>query len=504
VARSSIAYEALRRRLLLLSRWFLLLYAVLAPHSIAGAQGSALVLALLWGLERWLAAGDTSLLAPASRRQEAAQRWWPLAFFWALCTVSALMSYEPRWSLDGLRSVAFMATCGIVAFWVQSRAQAWCLAWTLLLSAQVGWLYTGYQLLVGNGVRLVELSPDSPLHPYFQPGDVVLRVDGEVVRTPEDITRLVLQKPLPSSQPVSVTGRRVEIPLTAQLDRAALQTRLVLLGSAGLGIRASAPARDFRASGFFSHYVTYAEVLQILVSLALGMAWCTVGRQRRWLWGLALGLMLALGLTLSRGPTGGLIVSVGVMLYLLWREGTVSTPRVVIGLVIAGILLSSALAYAYAMRHMSVVDAREGSLFWRLVVWQEGIGLVAKHPWFGIGRYSDKLHAAEWGLYAHGDLPPGHFHNTYLQVAVWYGLPALAAYLWLLLTYVGQLLRRRRDGIALGALGALTGFAASGIAHFNLGDGEVAMVLWFVIGIALGMPVTAEPDSSLPIVRDSV
>lgn len=173
------------------------------------------------------------------------------AGIFVLCAVSALMSYEPRWSLDGLRSVAFMATCGIVAFWVQSRAQAWCLAWTLLLSAQVGLLYTGYQLLVGSGVRLVELSPDSPLHPYFQPGDVVLRVDGEVVRTPEDITRLVLQKPLPSSQPVSVTGRRIELPLTAPLDRAALQSRLALLGPAGLGIRASAPARDFRASGFF-------------------------------------------------------------------------------------------------------------------------------------------------------------------------------------------------------------------------------------------------------------
>ncbi len=489
----------------MLSRWFLLLYAVLAPHSIAGAQTSALGLALLWVLERWWATRDATCAIsaspmPASQQRESAQRWWPLAFFFAMCAVSALMSYEPRLSLDGLRSVAFMATCGIVAFWVRSHAQAWFLAWTLLLSAQVGLLYTGYQLLVGVGVRLVALTPDSPLHPYFQPGDVVLRVDGEVVRTPEDITRLVLQKPLPSSQPVRVTGRRVELPLTAQLDRAALQARLALLGPAGLGIRASAPARDFRASGFFSHYVTYAEVLQILISLALGMAWRTVGRQRWWLWGLALLLLLALGLTLSRGPTGGLIVSVGVMLYLLWRDGAVGTQRVVIGLAIAGILLSSALAYAYAMRRIAVVDPREGSLFWRLVVWQEGIGLVAKHPWFGIGRHSDRLHAAEWGLYAHGDLPPGHFHNTYLQVAVWYGLPALTAYIWLLLAYVGQLLRRMRDGIALGALGALAGFAASGMAHFNLGDGEVAMMLWFVVGIALGMPVTAEmpPDHPPP------
>lgn len=498
MAWSSITYKSLRCKLLSLSRWFLLLFAVFGPHSIAGAQGSALGLALLWVLEKWFAAGESTLFEPASRQRDAAQRWWPLAGFFALCTVSAVLSYEPRWSLDGLRSVAFMATCGIVAFWVRSHAQAWCLAWTLLLSAQIGLLYTGYQLVVGVGVRLVELAPDSPLHPYFQPGDVLLRVDGEVVRTPEDCARLVLQKPLPSNAPVRLTGRRVELPLTAQLDRTALQARLAQLGTAGLGIRASTPARDFRASGFFSHYVTYAEVLQILISLALGMAWRTLGRWRWWLWGLALLLLLVLGLTLSRGPTGGLIVSIGVMLYVLWRDGVVGTQRVVVGVAIAGILLSSALAYAYAMRRLAVVDAREGSLFWRLVVWQEGIGLVAKHPWFGIGRHSDRLHAAEWGLYAQGDLPPGHFHNTYLQVAVWYGLPALAAYFWLLLTYAGQLLRRSRDGIALGALGALTGFAASGIAHFNLGDGEVAMMLWFVVGVALGIPATGETLPSHP------
>ncbi|MGQ9896187.1 MAG: O-antigen ligase family protein [Acidobacteriota bacterium] len=495
-----MAYESLRRRLLPLSQWFLLSFALLAPHSIAGAQGSALILALLWILERWFASGESSLSTPVHRPRDTASWWWPLAFFFALCTVSAVVSYEPRWSLDGLRSVAFMATCGVVAFWVRSRAQAWCLAWTLLLSAQIGLFYTGYQLLVGGGVRIVELTPDSPLHPYFQPGDVVLRVDDEAVYTPEDIARLILQKPQPAHQPVGITGRRIELPLTVRLDRAALRSRLTQMGVSGLGIRTSTRARDFRASGFFSHYVTYAEVLQILISLALGMAWRTVGRGRWWLWGVALLLVLALGLTLSRGPTGGLIVSIGVMLYLLWRDGVVGMQRIVIGGVIAGILLSSALAYAYAMRRLAVVDAREGSLFWRLVVWQEGIGLVAKHPWFGIGRHSDKLHAAEWGLYAQGDLPPGHFHNTYLQVAVWYGLPALAAYIWLLLTYAGQLLQRSRDGLALGALGALTGFTASGLAHFNLGDGEVAMVLWFVVGMALGMPVAAEtlPDHHLP------
>lgn len=490
--------ERLRRLIPPLSGGLLALFAATVPHSIAGAQGGALALALLWLLERLLSAADADAPRPAGGRAD----WWPpLGVFFLLCTISALHSYEPRLSLDGLRSVAFMAACGVVARWVTTRAQAWRLACVMLASSQVGLLYTGYQLAVGVGVRLVELAPDSPLRPYFQPGDVLLRVDGRPVRTPDDVAQALRRPPTADDGVVRLTGRRVELPLTAQLDRRALQRRLERFGAAGLGVRRSEPARDFRASGFFSHYVTYAEVLQILISLAVGMAWRAPQAARRWLWTAAGLLLPALWLTLSRGPTGGLIVSIGVMLYVLWRDGTLRTQRVVVGGVVAGILLSGVLAYAYAMRRMAVADAREGSLFWRLVVWQEGVRLAAEHPWLGVGRQSDRLHAAEWGLYAAGDLPPGHFHNTYLQIAVWYGLPALAAYFWLLLTYFGRLLERVRDGVALGALGALAGFTVGGVAHFNLGDGEVAMALWFVLGLALGprdAPATASAAARSP------
>ncbi len=488
-------HNLLRRMIRSLSMGLLFLFAVAVPHSIAVAQGSALALALLWLLDYFLRPPDTQALPPEA--EQTADVWLPLSVFFTLCTVSALGSYEPRVSLDGLRSVAFMGSCGVVARWVATQAQAWRLACVVLASAQIGLLYTGYQLVVGVGVRLVELAPDSPLRPYFQPGDVLLQVDGHSLHTPEEIAQMLGRHTAPADQPVLFTGRRVELPLRVELDRRALRQRLESAGTSGLGIQASEPARDFRASGFFSHYVTYAEVLQILISLAIGMAWRAPRAARRWLWAASGLLLLALWLTLSRGPTGSLVVSLCVMLYLLWREGTLRTQRMVVSVVLAGMLFSGVLAYAYAMRRMAVTDAREGSLFWRLVVWHEGVRLVSAHPWFGVGRQSDKLHAAEWGLYAAGDLPPGHFHNTYLQIAVWYGLPALAAYFWLLLTYFGRLLERVGNGVALGAIGALAGFAIGGIAHFNLGDGEVAMALWFVLGLALGPRSAPTRDSSL-------
>jgi uncharacterized membrane protein YuzA (DUF378 family) len=40
-------------------------------------------------------------------------------------------------------------------------------------------------------------------------------------------------------------------------------------------------------------------------------------------------------------------------------------------------------------------------------------------------------------------------------------------------------------GVALGALGGLLGFFASGLVHYNLGDSEVAMIFYLIMGLAL-------------------
>ena len=40
-------------------------------------------------------------------------------------------------------------------------------------------------------------------------------------------------------------------------------------------------------------------------------------------------------------------------------------------------------------------------------------------------------------------------------------------------------------GILLGTLGALTGFLASSLVNYNYGDAEVAMLFWFLMGVAV-------------------
>ena len=98
-------------------------------------------------------------------------------------------------------------------------------------------------------------------------------------------------------------------------------------------------------------------------------------------------------------------------------------------------------------------------------------------------------------------------HSNLLQIALERGVPALLVWLWFLGTYAWMLFRLLRSpdertiatnkmrlkdgdawidrGVLLGALGGLAGFFLSGLAHYNWGDSEVVMLLYFIMGLTL-------------------
>jgi hypothetical protein len=101
-------------------------------------------------------------------------------------------------------------------------------------------------------------------------------------------------------------------------------------------------------------------------------------------------------------------------------------------------------------------------------------------------------HWREWGFPA-----LLHLHSTPLQLAFDRGLPALAFWLWIIfifgkMVHRGEILNRdsgdtNAHGVMLGATGALTGFFASSLVNYNFGDGEVALVFWWLMGVVLVM-----------------
>jgi len=111
-----------------------------------------------------------------------------------------------------------------------------------------------------------------------------------------------------------------------------------------------------------------------------------------------------------------------------------------------------------------------------------------------VGMDSIKGHWREWGLFDNGKLPVGHMHSNLLQIALERGVPALIVWLMLLVLYarmLWKLVRRSMDefprSFAIGALGGLVGFFASGLVHYNWGDSEVATVFYLIMGLSLAI-----------------
>ncbi len=497
----------------------LLLLALSAPHSIAVSQG-AWVLGLLLCVVR---------LAVRPR-----PRWtWTrvdaaLLGLIALTVVSAFLSYEPAVSLGKLKAVGLFTVAYLVAGNVRDARLLRALVVGLVASCAVGVAYTAGERAVGRGVKLTSLAADSPLRAAgLAEGDVLYEVGGRRVRDLEEVERALLApfEPgtgtvlwpdgttacTPDERAVCVSGARSELPLAPRLPRGELLAGAT--PAARLGVTEWARGRDWRASGLLGHYTTYAEVLQLVGSLALGLLVARGRRRARVgtaLLGLALaGIAAALVLTVTRASWLAFLVSSAVMLL----AGAAGRRALLAVLVAAALVAPVGLYVLRQKRGVGLFDMSDESTRWRVTVYREGLGLLASRPrhlLVGVGMDSLKLRRQEWGMFDRGRLPWGHLHSTPLQIAFERGVPALLAWLALLGLYARMLWRRARltsratdedalggggdsrggddwlaRGLALGALGGAAGFFVSGLVHYNLGDSEVALVFYLVMGLAL-------------------
>jgi len=151
-------------------------------------------------------------------------------------------------------------------------------------------------------------------------------------------------------------------------------------------------------------------------------------------------------------------------------------------------------------RGAPLLSAREPSTAYRLTIWREGVNLLLsrpKHLALGIGMDSLKYRWRDWGLFQGGKLPVGHMHSTPLQIALERGIPALICFAWWFGTYLLWLWRLTGErtsgldwvgrGICLGIFGGTIGFLSSSLVHYNFGDSEVVMIVYFLMGISVVM-----------------
>ena len=462
------------------------LIAVFAPHSIAATQT-----AWLLGMVLWVArfAFDPR---PVLHRSPVD---YALLGFFVLSGISGIFSYNPIMSVGKMRAASLFTVVYLTSQNVNSLRLVRLLAFTLIGSCMINVFFTAGQFAIGKGVKVQGVSPESPLakavfrtRTVNQPtaianGDTIWQVDGHDVGSPEEIAAA-----LASGSPFAkVRIYRVEWMPELEVPRGQLLPGSTVLQQ--LGINDWSRGRDWRATGFFNHWVTYAEVLQLIASLALGL-FLAVREKKSLLIVAVIGLVFALGMTVTRASWIGFAISVVVMLSL-----TVTRRTLLIVAACALPLILVSVVVLQQKRGIGFFDRRDQSTSWREMVWREGFELLVskpRHLLVGVGMDSIKGHWREWGLFDNGRQPIGHMHSNLLQIALERGVPALVAWLVLIGLYVRMLwkiVRRETDsfsrGLALGALGGTIGFFASGLVHYNWGDSEVVTIFYFIMGLCL-------------------
>jgi O-antigen ligase len=421
---------------------------------------------------------------------------WLAAFFvWSL--ISSLASYEPLVSLNKLRGVAVL----LIFFYAVGNIRNWralgFLAFALIASSMVNVVWTPINRLIGRGVEIHGVDPAGPLgRALLYDGDTLLAANGRKVRSPEDIAR-----ELSANDTTRLTFYRPDFDFTVEVRRDAM-----LEGASAeqrLGIASWSRSHNWRSSGFYGHYATYSEVLQLLGALALGLAvaFFLAGRMRAAsLLAIALGLIsLALLLSGTRASEAGLAAAAAVIIIAAGNR-----RMIVAAAVLAVPVAIAAVVYLQASRNVGYIDAADTSTQYREVMWRDGLRIWTESPRhfiFGVGMDSVQRHWQEWGMFEDGRLPLGHFHSTPVQLAVERGLPALLLWLIILGVYARSMWRGMKDvrtaspvrfGVILGALGSIAGFFTSGLVHYNLGDQEVAMVFCLLMAFGYAATVNSE------------
>jgi hypothetical protein len=480
----------------------LFLYAAAAPHSIAGTQTAWLLAMLCWVLRLCVRPRPALSRTPVDP--------WLFGFF-VLTFLTALTSYNPEVSIGKLRAASLFTVVYVVSQNVRSPRVLRALALTLVVSCALGLVHTFSTYGRGRGVKLQSMTADSPLRAArLVEGDTIISVDGAEVGSPAEVVeRIEKERPAtrervlrhPDGKPAcrwDETTACVRVYRAEALPAANVARGGLPRGStpeARLGITDWSKGRDERASGFYGQYQTYAEVLQLVASLALGMLLSL--RRRLSLKGLLLGvalagMLVALILTVTRASWAGLLASAfTVALVGASRRTLLWTAALALPLALAGLLVLQ------QKRQVGFIDTREGSTSWRLLVWREGAHILVSNPrhlLVGVGMDSLKRRWREWGMFDQGRQPWGHLHSTPLQIAFERGVPALLVWAAWLFVYGRMLWRLARGGLegdrvlrglVLGALGGLVGFLSAGLVHYNFGDSEVVMVFYLIMGLSL-------------------
>jgi len=242
-----------------------------------------------------------------------------------------------------------------------------------------------------------------------------------------------------------------------------------------------------RPQGALGHYMTYSGVLMLVTCAAAARILFT--KDRMWPSLMMPALLVILGLTFTRSALVG--ACAGIAFLLLLKD-----LRLMAVMPVLAALFFVLAPPQVTNRFMSMFDARDPTRSDRVTMLKVGTRMVEANPLAGVGparvgdRYRDFLDPSE-----PNHVNP-HLHNVPMQIAAERGLPALAAWLWMIVVLVIDMVKRLKitDSRFLAAtgLGCIVAMLGAGMAEYNFGDSEFLML--FLTLVTLPYAALPQPE----------
>jgi O-antigen ligase len=252
-----------------------------------------------------------------------------------------------------------------------------------------------------------------------------------------------------------------------------------------------------RVDGIRGFYMTVAGILMVVGLLALGQLLSALKapstRRVLFLSGSGAVIVAALLGTYTRGSWIGFVVGA---LWLLRKRWTSLLSLAVVGFLFFLLGPSDA-----RDRLVSIFDPGHPRNVERVLIWQHGVSLVQERPLFGTGPLipaelmEREVVTPDGVIRVHS-----HMHNSYLQIAVSMGIPALLVFLWWIVALFRTATRAAHhpvrnlweEGLVVAYPALLLALLANGLFEWNFGDSEVLGLFYLLTGCLLGVETGTE------------
>ena len=239
-----------------------------------------------------------------------------------------------------------------------------------------------------------------------------------------------------------------------------------------------------RAQGELGHYMTYSGLLMLVTCAACARVLFT--RDRTWPLLILPALMAALAASFARSAWVGTCAGVTTLLLLKGDLRLIAVLPMVAALVL--VLAPPRITD----RFYSMFDPHDTTRLDRVAMLHVGERMIAAYPLTGVGPTMVQRRYREFLASNEDQHVNPHLHNVPMQIAAERGLPAVAIWLWFLVTLIAGLWRRLKvvDArfLAATALAVIVAMLAAGQFEYNFGDSEFLML--FLVLVTLPFAAT--------------